>query len=56
MASWESDQLIVVKKQGNACGAKGAGRTTAEQGHFLRTQNRAKEVNKTRLHDLLDGG
>ena len=27
MASWESDQLIVVLKQGNACGAKGlAGR------------------------------
>ena len=23
MASWESDQLIVVLKQGNACGAKG---------------------------------
>jgi hypothetical protein len=23
MASWESDQLIVVMKQGNACGAKG---------------------------------
>jgi len=27
MASWESDQLVVVLKQGNACGAKGlAGR------------------------------
>ena len=27
MASWESDQLVVVMKQGNACGAKGlAGR------------------------------
>ena len=23
MASWESDQLVVVMKQGNACGAKG---------------------------------
>ena len=41
---------------GQCLWSEGAGRTTAEQGHFFRTQNRAKEVNKTRLHDLLDGG
>ena len=47
MTFWESDQLIVVEKQGNACGAKGLAGEPLEQGHFLRTQRRIKEVNKT---------
>ena len=44
---WESDQLIVVRKQGNACGAKGLAGGPLEQGHFLQTQNWGKEVNET---------
>ena len=44
---WESDQLIVVRKQGNACGAKGLAGVPLEQGHFLQTQNWGKEVNET---------
>ncbi len=45
-ALWESDQLVVAKKQGNACGAKGLTGEPLEQGHFLQTQNWSKEVNK----------
>ncbi len=44
---WESDQLIVVMKQGNACGAKGLAGELLGQGHFLQTQSWGKEVNKT---------
>lgn len=43
---WESDWLIVVMKQGNACGAKGSAEGLLEQGHFLRTLNRIKKDNK----------
>ena len=40
MALWESDQLIAVRKQGNAR-SEGAGRKTdVERGHFFRTQRR----------------
>ena len=46
-ALWESDQLIVAKKQGNACGAKGLAGEPLEQGHFLQTQNWSKEANET---------
>jgi len=54
MASWESDQLIVVLKQGNACGAKGLAGEPRSRDTFsgLRTGPRKS----TRLHDLLDGG
>ena len=45
-ALWESDQLVVAKKQGNACGAKGLTGEPLEQGHLPQTQNWSKEVNK----------
>ncbi len=45
--SWQSDQLIVVMKRGNACGAKGLARGLWKSEHFFRTQRRVKEVNKT---------
>ncbi|MBT9161066.1 MAG: hypothetical protein DDT27_01440 [Dehalococcoidia bacterium] len=47
MTLWESDQLIVPWKQGNACGGKGLTGELLEQGHFLQTQSWSKEVNKT---------
>jgi hypothetical protein len=60
MASWESDQLIVVLKQGNACGAKGlAGRPRSRDtssGHGTGAKKTTKLVSMTRLHDLPDGG
>jgi hypothetical protein len=34
---WQSDQLIVVMKRGNACGAKGLARGLWKSGHFFRT-------------------
>jgi len=56
MVLWESDQLIVVMKQGNACGAKGLAGEPWEWGHFLQTQSWVKEVNKTNFHNIpLDG-
>jgi len=55
MASWESDQLTAVLKQGNACGAKGpAGEPRSREA--LQTQNRTKEVKRTCVHDSLEGG
>jgi len=42
-----SDQLIVVKKQGNACGAKGLARETLGQGHICqKARIRRFEVNR----------
>ncbi|NOR48558.1 MAG: hypothetical protein GQ533_11035 [Methanosarcinaceae archaeon] len=49
-----SDQFIVLLKQGNACGGKGL---TVEQlgpGHILRTQMRVKDGNKTVLITYLE--
>ncbi|MBU3955889.1 hypothetical protein KJ633_05460, partial [bacterium] len=40
------DRLIVVMKQGNACGAKGLAGELLEQGHFLQTQSWNKKDNK----------
>ena len=48
-AYWESDQLIVPLKQGNACGGKGLTVEPLRQGHILRTQMRVKGDNKTVL-------
>ena len=51
MASWESDQLVVVKKQGNACGAKGlAGRPRSRDtssGHGTGAKKTTKLVSMT---------
>jgi len=56
MVLWESNQLIVVMKHGNACGAKGLAGEPWERGHFLQTQSWVKEVNKTNFHNIpLDG-
>jgi len=46
---WESDQLIVLTKQGNACGGKGLAVEPLGQGHIRRTKRRVKEGNKTGL-------
>jgi hypothetical protein len=53
MALWESAQLIVVMKQGNACGAKGlagkprwTGDTSAHRGGY---KKRTKPKHETRL-------
>ncbi len=44
---WESDQLIVVTKWGNASGAKGLAGKPLKQGHIFQTQNWSKDDNKT---------
>ncbi len=49
MAYWESDQPIVLMKQGNACGGKELTVEPLGQGHILRTQMRVKNGNKTVL-------
>jgi len=46
---WESDQLIVPKKRGNACGGKGMAVDPLRQGHIHRTMRQAKGGNKTGL-------
>ena len=46
-ALWESDQLIVLTKQGNVCGGKGLAQEPFGQGHIFHTQRRVKDVNKT---------
>ncbi len=46
-ALWESDQPIVLRKQGNACGGKGLTGEPMEQGDILHTQRWIKDVNKT---------
>ena len=48
-ALWESDQLIVPKKRGNACGGKGLAVEPLGQGHIYRTKRRVKDGNKTGL-------
>ena len=49
MTPWESDQFIVLMKQGNACGGKGLTVEPLRQGHIFRTQIRVKDGNKTVL-------
>ena len=49
MAYWESDQLVVPLKQGNACGGKGLTVEPLGQGYIFRTQRRDKGDNKTVL-------
>jgi len=49
MTLWESDQLIVPMKQGNACGGKGLAVEPLGQGHIHRTKRRVKDGNKTGL-------
>jgi hypothetical protein len=48
-ACWESDQFIVLWKQGNSCGGKGLAEEPLGQGHIFRTQMRVKDGNKTGL-------
>ncbi|MCD6571116.1 MAG: hypothetical protein J7L53_10480 [Deltaproteobacteria bacterium] len=47
MALWESDQLIVPRKQSNVCGGKGLAGEPLGQGYIFRTQMRVRDVNKT---------
>ena len=54
MAYWESDQFIVLMKQGNACGGKGLTVEPLRQGHIFRTQMRVKDGNKTVLITYLE--
>jgi len=49
MTLWEPDQLIVPKKQGNACRGKGLAVEPLGQGHIHRTKRRVKDGNKTEL-------
>ncbi|MBC2706734.1 MAG: hypothetical protein HF977_03255 [ANME-2 cluster archaeon] len=49
MTPWESDQFIVLMKQGNACGGKGLTVEPLRQGHIFRTQIRVNDGNKTVL-------
>ena len=46
-ALWESDQLIVVMKRGNARGAKGLAGRLLEQGHIFQIQDWSKDDNET---------
>ena len=46
-ALWESDKLIVVMKQGNACGAKGLAGEPMEQGHICQALTWRTDENKT---------
>ena len=54
MAYWESDQFIVLMKQGNACGGKGLTVEPLRPGHIFRTQIRVKDGNKTVLITYLE--
>jgi len=54
MAYWESDQFIVLMKQGNACGGKGLTVEPLGRGHILRTLMRVKDGNKTVLITYLE--
>ena len=47
MTLWESDQLIVPMRQGNACRGKGLAGKPLGQGNILRTLRRCKDGNKT---------
>ncbi len=49
MILWESDQLIVPKKRGNARGGKGLADEPLGQGDINRTKRRVKDGNKTGL-------
>ncbi len=47
MVHWESDQLIVAKKQGNSCGAKGLTKEPKNRDTSMQSQNCYKKENKT---------
>jgi hypothetical protein len=47
MALWESDQPIVPKKRGNACGGKELAEEPLGPGYIHRTKRRVKDGNKT---------
>ena len=47
MTLWESDQLIVPMRQGNACRGKGLAGKPLGQGNILRTLRRCKDSNRT---------
>jgi hypothetical protein len=49
MAYWESAQLVLSLKQGNACGGKGLTVEPLGLGHIFCNQRRAKGDNKTVL-------
>jgi hypothetical protein len=49
IAFWESDQFVVLLKQGNSCGGKGLTDEPLKQGFILRTLMRIKDGNKTVL-------
>ena len=53
---WESDQLIVPMKQGNAYGGKGLAVEPLGQGHIHRTKRRVKDGNKTGLITYPENG
>ena len=53
---WESDQLIVPVKRGNACGGKGLAVEPLGRGHIHRTKRRVKDGNKTGLITYLENG
>jgi len=50
----ESDQFVVLLKQGNSCGGKGLTVESLKQGCILRTLMRIKDVNKTGLKTYLE--
>jgi hypothetical protein len=54
IAFWESDQFVVLLKQGNSCGGKGLTVEPLRLGHILRTQLRIKDDNKTVLVTYLE--
>lgn len=54
---WESDQCIVPKKPRNGGWREGVGSSAlGRKGHFLRTQRRTKEVNKTLVPNCFSSG
>jgi hypothetical protein len=54
---WESDQLIVPVKRGNACGGKDLAVEPLGQGHIHRTKRQVRDGNKTGLITYpLNGG
>ena len=51
---WESNQLIVPKKRGNAWGGKGLAGEPLRQGHIFCTQRQVNDVNETGLITYLE--
>jgi len=51
---WESDQLIVPTKRGNACGWKGLAVEPLRQEHIFSTQRQVMDGNETGLITYLE--